>query len=383
MTDFRKLSDDQLDDLFRAADAGSHIESHFDERFWNEMEDLLPSKQQPRRKLLIWWTAAAIVACLGFVAFWRNQERSNDWQVTPIAAKEKSTRKEGSIQAIPNEKVRQTAVSKTNGLRNTPLIHRRNSVNRLKDESSDANSNLALNLGDQQQILESQNENDSVEKLPFKKTEILGAERIIIPEKSLDKLFYWQLSTGIGQSYQSSLNHSAAIGYQAAIGIGVRKKVKQMEMSFGLQVRMESLPNIQLSSFVPYTTVSGAAVIAQKTTSMKQLFSIDFPIALGTWYQKHLFYGQLTPGYQQFYSGENRYYVNAIESSREKSTGKMTHAKTLTMELGVGYSYAIRRNFILGGQVNVDVIRPFDVNYYSGDQRHFPVNIQVTMRRFF
>jgi hypothetical protein len=69
--------------------------------------------------------------------------------------------------------------------------------------------------------------------------------------------------------------------------------------------------------------------------------------------------------------------------SREQKVETLQHTKSLTMEIGLSYSYAIRRTLLLGGQVNVDVIRPFNTNYYAGKQSSYPVNGQIFIRKLF
>jgi hypothetical protein len=91
----------------------------------------------------------------------------------------------------------------------------------------------------------------------------------------------------------------------------------------------------------------------------------------------------ITPGIQSFYVGSSSLIANDLIVAREQKVETLQHTKSLTMEMGLSYSYAIRRSLLLGGQVNVDMISPFNTNYYAGKQSAYPLNGLIYIRKLF
>ena len=149
-----------------------------------------------------------------------------------------------------------------------------------------------------------------------------------------------------------------------------------MQLTAGIQLRTEFLSNIQW--------IEPVSATSYQLGQARQIYSVDFPLSIGTVLpNNNVLSFNITPGIQSFYVGSSSLITNDLIVAREQKVETLQHTKSLTMEMGLSYSYAIRRTLLLGVQVNVDVIRPFNTNYYAGKQSSYPVNGQIYIRKLF
>lgn len=391
MKEFRNYSDKELDELFREAHDATELSSDFQPEFWDEMEMLLPEKKQKKRAGMFWWTSAAIlVVAVGYFISTAEQ---------PIASKKnKQTLLKTSLKNNILTQDKQTNNSK--GLPTTTrqkqasigqLVQKRLVNNQLQFPQVDMQvlENIDILNGKPKQITVDPNDvknnltnaslpiyTDTFMRLKVIEPGMNTAQLIASKKYSYSPRFYVQVGAGIGKSYQTDVLNKSNNLRQLAVGAGLIKQMNGMQLTAGIQLRSEFLSNIQWTE--PLTTSS------YKLGQAKQIYSFDFPLSIGAVLPRNQQLAfTITPGIQSFYVGSSSIITNNEETAREQKVETLQHTKSLTMEMGLSYSYGICSTLLLGGQVNVDIIRPFNLNYYTGKQAAYPINGQLYIRKLF
>lgn len=391
MKEFRNYSDKELDELFREAHDATELSSDFQPEFWDEMEMLLPEKKQKKRAGMFWWTSAAIlVVAVGYFISTAEQ---------PIASKKnKQTLLKTSLKNNILTQDKQTNNSK--GLPTTTrqkqasigqLVQKRLVNNQLQFPQVDMQvlENIDILNGKPKQITVDPNDvknnltnaslpiyTDTFMRLKVIEPGMNTAQLIASKKYSYSPRFYVQVGAGIGKSYQTDVLNKSNNLRQLAVGAGLIKQMNGMQLTAGIQLRSEFLSNIQWTE--PLTTSS------YKLGQAKQIYSFDFPLSIGAVLPRNQQLAfTITPGIQSFYVGSSSIITNNEETAREQKVETLQHTKSLTMEMGLSYSYGISSTLLLGGQVNVDIIRPFNLNYYTGKQAAYPINGQLYIRKLF
>lgn len=391
MKEFRNYSDKELDELFREAHDATELSSDFQPEFWDEMEMLLPEKKQKKRAGMFWWTSAAIlVVAVGYFISTAEQ---------PIASKKnKQTLLKTSLKNNILTQDKQTNNSK--GLPTTTrqkqasigqLVQKRLVNNQLQFPQVDMQvlENIDILNGKPKQITVDPNDvknnlknaslpiyTDTFMRLKVIEPGMNTAQLIASKKYSYSPRFYVQVGAGIGKSYQTDVLNKSNNLRQLAVGAGLIKQMNGMQLTAGIQLRSEFLSNIQWTE--PLTTSS------YKLGQAKQIYSFDFPLSIGAVLPRNQQLAfTIIPGIQSFYVGSSSIITNNEETAREQKVETLQHTKSLTMEMGLSYSYGISSTLLLGGQVNVDIIRPFNLNYYTGKQAAYPINGQLYIRKLF
>lgn len=382
MKELQNYSDNELDDLFREAHNATELSSDFQPSFWEEMEALLPEKKQKIRAGIFWWTTAALLV-FGVTLFVVNDEEKSTMQPKTIAGNNDNCK---HINTLKNtlKNVQQSNVShkytqpttKSTNESNDRLVQQQ-----LLNESvvAQVDKHLMVELTDdnnQSTIESSTNLVDAPSKLAAITPKMNVQQLLPLQKYSDEQLFYVQVGTGIGRSYQNQVNGKNNTVYQVSLGAGLNKRINSMQLTAGIQLRTEFLSNIQW--------IEPVSATSYQLGQARQIYSVDFPLSIGTVLpNNNVLSFNITPGIQSFYVGSSSLITNDLIVAREQKVETLQHTKSLTMEMGLSYSYAIRRTLLLGVQVNVDVIRPFNTNYYAGKQSSYPVNGQIYIRKLF
>lgn len=383
MKEFQNYSDNELDDLFREAHNATKLSSDFQPSFWEEMEALLPEKKQKRRTGIFWWTAAALLV-LGVTLFVVNDEEKSTMQPKTIAGNNDNSKHINTLKNTSNN-VQQSNVShkdtqpttKSTNESNDRLVQQQQLLNESVVAQVDKHLMVELTDDNNQSTIES---STNVVEAPSKLAAItpkINVQHLLPLQKYSDEqLFYVQVGTGIGRSYQNQVNGKNNTVYQVSLGAGLNKQINGMQLTAGIQLRTEFLSNIQW--------IEPVSATSYQLGQARQIYSVDFPLSIGAVLpNNNVLSFNITPGIQSFYVGSSSLITNDLIVAREQKVETLQHTKSLTMELGLSYSYAIRRTLLLGGQVNVDVIRPFNTNYYAGKQSAYPVNGLIYIRKLF
>lgn len=383
MKEFQNYSDNELDDLFREAHNATELSSDFQAEFWDEMEMLLPEKKQKRRAGIFWWTSAALLV-LGVTLFVVNDEEKSTVQPKTIAGNKdnskhintlKNTSKYTQKSSVSHKDTQPT--TKSTNESNDRLVQQQQLLNESVVAQVDKHLMVDLTEDNNQSTIESStNVVDDPSKLATITPKMNVQQLLPLQKYSDEQLFYVQLGTGLGRSYQNQVNGKNNTVYQVSLGVGLNKQINGMQLTAGIQMRTEFLSNIQW--------VEPVSATSYQLGQARQIYSVDFPLSIGAVLpNNNVLSFNITPGIQSFYVGSSSLITNDLILSREQKVETLQYTKSLTMEMGLSYSYVIRRTLLLGGQVNVDVIRPFNTNYYVGKQSSYPVNGQIYIRKLF
>ncbi len=383
MKEFQNYSDNELDDLFREAHNATELSSDFQPSFWEEMEALLPEKKQKRRAGIFWWTAAALLV-LGVTLFVVNDEEKSTMQPKAIAGNNDNNKHINTLKNT-SENAQQSSVSykdtqpttKSTNESNDRLVQQQLQLNESVVAQVDKHLTVVLPEDNNQSTIES---STNVVEAPSKLAVItpkMNVQQLLPLQKYSDEqLFYVQVGTGIGRSYQNQVNGKNNTVYQVSLGAGLNKQINGMQLTAGIQLRTEFLSNIQW--------IEPVSATSYQLGQARQIYSIDFPLSIGAVLSNNnVLSFNITPGIQSFYVGSSSLIANDLIVAREQKVETLQHTKSLTMEMGLSYSYAIRRSLLLGGQVNVDMISPFNTNYYAGKQSAYPLNGLIYIRKLF
>lgn len=383
MKEFQNYSDNELDDLFREAHNATELSSDFQPSFWEEMEALLPQKKQKRRAGFFWWTTAALLV-LGVTIFVVNDEEKSTNQPKTIAGNKNNSKlihtfknkpKYTEQSSVTQKETHPTAKSTNES--NDRLVQQQQLLNESVEAQVDKHLTVKLMEDNNQSTIENTaNVIDAPSKLAAITPKMNVPHLLQLQKYSDEQLFYVQAGTGIGQSYQNQVNGKNNTVYQVSLGAGLNKQINGMQLTAGIQLRTEFLSNIQW--------VEPVSATSYQLGQARQIYSVDFPLSIGAVLpNNNVLSFNITPGIQSFYVGSSSLIANDLMVAREQKVETLQHTKSLTMEMGLSYSYAIRRTLLLGGQVNVDMIRPFNTNYYAGKQTAYPVNGQIYIRKLF
>jgi hypothetical protein len=383
MKEFQNYSDNELDDLFREAHNATELSSDFQPSFWEEMEALLPEKKQKRRAGIFWWTAAALLV-LGVTLFVVNDEEKSTMQPKAIAGNNDNNKHINTLKNT-SENAQQSSVSYKDTQPTTKSTNESN--DRLVQQQLQLNESVVAQVDNHLTVVLPEDNNKSTIESSTNVVEAPSKLAVITPKMNVqqllplqkysdEQLFYVQVGSGIGRSYQNQVNGKNNTVYQVSLGAGLNKQINGMQLTAGIQLRTEFLSNIQW--------IEPVSATSYQLGQARQIYSIDFPLSIGAVLSNNnVLSFNITPGIQSFYVGSSSLIANDLIVAREQKVETLQHTKSLTMEMGLSYSYAIRRSLLLGGQVNVDMISPFNTNYYAGKQSAYPLNGLIYIRKLF
>lgn len=380
------ISDNDLDQLFRDAYAAEGVEPLFVPEFWNEMEALLPLDS--KKRLVPWYVYAAsfvVVALLFSIPFSKPsiseiaQTQTEETAVRNLAQQSETT--------IPTIETQQASndISWKNADFNQANTQKRVKLG-ANPEHVFAQKSPMLEATQTEKATQSDTE---LEELTFSLPE---AEWLVLLPKSWDlcrgkihelnplekQRINWYLELGftLGQSPYLSQNAKRNLVGGAVLGGGISKRIDQVSVNFGLQARIEGFGglNYQENNFANDMT---------RIVSVKQLYSLDFPLRFNYHVKRSSFGFAVIPGIQLFIQGREQIFQNQQITREGNYLGKVEHSSTLSMEMGFNYDYQLTPKYSLGLRLNADVLRPLHTDYYLGKSASIPLNGQVILRRTF
>lgn len=399
-------NDQDIDQLFKGAKAPEP--AAFQESFWSEMEAMLP--EQKRKKAGFWWIAtgaATLVLLLGGVVWVANQPTESvrlTVQVKPFLQANQLERISKNVEHSFNQPVisesplvEENTVQSTVQPENENIFISNNTPGFVSPEqviqkvvpaeNLVANSIIAPELQTEELVIV-----DELPKIdpfyphypPSGLQDVTGdvptdcgtyktcaAKFIDFPKPSR---FYMQASAGIGQSAQHVVGQSDLVHFYA-VGGGLYKKLDRMVFTFGANARVDFTQNILYTSYPSSNT--------RVDTKYSQLYSFEMPVSMGYEAGRNSIVATVTPGFQTAFSGNRQETQNEVVVRSEQTFGKISNAKTLTMEIGATYWRSLTPNWYMGLGLNVDILKPFNSTMYAGEQRLLPFNGQLSLRRTF
>jgi len=398
-------NDQDIDQLFKGAQAPEP--APFQESFWSEMEAMLPA--QKRKKVGFWWIisgAATLALLVGGTFLYVNQSGQT---THTLAAKSTS---HANTPSVDNKSTATQPVAETPSANETISTKGRFTGT---DEASCGNAkhtkNGAIKTTPSDHLMPN---DDLTDNTPFRSTTPVApqAEELVIvdrlppyglefnrtsrfPEKNSSiptdcknlhscmleattfpkaPRFYVQASAGIGQSAQHVVGQSDLVHFYT-VGGGLYKKLDRMVFTFGANVRVDFTKNILYTTYPSSNT--------RVDTKYSQLYSFEMPVSMGYEAGRNSIVATLTPGFQTAFSGNQQETQSNVVVRSEQTFGKISNAKTLTMEIGATYWRSLAPNWYAGLGMNVDILKPFNSTMYAGEQRLLPFNGQLSLRRTF
>jgi hypothetical protein len=386
MRNYQEIEDRELDDLFRKAHTETAVVPQFDQAFWSEMESLLPIQSKKKRiPIYFWFTSIAAVLLISVGVFsWFSMDEKRETSSTSV--KHKSNNNLIEKQAEIKDKTVDLDVETTGFESRSKMLLDLTTL--LRSAKSDETTTLV------HEVCPTDNSNlEALDRDPFllMRKEIPCANK---PVFTLNKFapyiftpqndrYFIQLATGLGSSYQRAVTNRNGLLFTTTLTGGVRTSVRSMELQAGISLRAEFVDNI-IWTRNTNSLVNGQNTLGVERFNARQLYSLEFPLALG-WNGglRHNVVAQIVPGIQiAGYGIAQKEQENVVVDER-RGVQNMNDSKTMTMELGLAYNYRIGMRHQLGVACNMDVIRPFNTSYYLGQNRHFPINMQFSVRRYF
>ena len=396
-------NDQDIDQLFKGAKAPEP--AAFQESFWSEMEAMLP--EQKRKKAGLWWivSGAATLVLLAGGMFWvANQPEEG----ARLASQMKPFFSDNHLDVVSKrvtESFRPGVPCGTIDLMKDPSyfnsFNERNSTLLVKtpksivSNQSPLTSNPNANLINDTDIKSEQTKDELVivdqlppyvfdfnrvngcpEKYISVTTDCKNLHSCMLEATTFPKAprFYVQASAGIGQSAQHVVGQSDLVHFYT-VGGGLYKKLDRMVFTFGANVRVDFAKNILYTSYPSSNT--------RVDTKYSQLYSFEMPVSMGYESGRNSIVATVTPGFQTAFSGNQQETQNEVLVRSEQTFGKISNAKTLTMEIGANYWRSLTPNWYVGLGLNVDILKPFNSTMYAGEQRLLPLNGQLSLRRTF
>lgn len=406
-----QLTDAELDALFKEADAKQAVPA-FDDAFWGEVEAALPKKT--RRGGFFWISsgAACLLVATGTIFFFM-QEYGAAKTSTVAKTAEATTISADDTKTTPAD-VSETPVTENNQKNTTAEIaptpvQTTTGVNGGAPQRTPKTIAMPTTLS-QNEIVERVNEAPVV----VEKTNPVAVEpAMTATEESQWSLtrkgflftapvalndvartpgkpfshWYTEFGVGYGQSYKY-IEFGDNWMSQFRFAGGLYQEIGNMELSAGIALRAE-LPNnirsIQSANGTDVNAGSGSGNSNQLVNERQYrgLYSIEFPMTISGRMGRSTLGGILIPGIQMGYSGISTTVQNDQVVQRERIAGSVPESKTMTMELGAKYMYALTERLNLTGTCTFDVVRPFQSTYYTGESRNYPVTFFVGLRRTF
>lgn len=401
-------NDQDIDQLFKGAKAPEP--AAFQESFWSEMEAMLP--EQKRKKAGLWWitTGAATLVLLLGGAFWIANQSSEEIhlssQMRPFLG---MNRFEGVSKDVTHllQSAKTYGSPVENGFCLTAYLDAQ------RENSGILSSNNTPNFGSPEQVIQEVTPAENLVTTSIVTSEPQTEELVTVDElpkiepfhqysphdglyaatgdvpadcetfracaaKSIDfpkpSRFYLQASAGIGQSAQHVVGQSDLVHFYT-VGGGLYKKLDRMVFTFGANARVDFTKNILYTSYPSSNT--------RVDTKYSQLYSFEMPVSVGYESGRNSIVATVTPGFQTAFSGNQQETQNEVVVRSEQTFGKISNAKTLTMEIGANYWRSLAPNWYMGLGLNVDILKPFNSTMYAGEQRLLPLNGQLSLRRTF
>lgn len=384
------FSDQELDTLFQEAAAQGKAPA-FDDAYWAEMEAMLPAKK--RRGVIFWFTVGGIPIVLGIIGLslfgWNKNDQSSAQHLTgnDPSGKHNTSQTEiatsADVTASSEPSSEQTLVdSKTQKdqvFKNTP----RKKQEPIQIEESKA-IDPALELksiptpaGSETQVPNYANQDAPLTRLGRK--EMIFTYPVTLNDVSgnakVGRSFpvYVDFALGYGQSYRR-IDFENNWMAQFKLGAGIYSEIGNMQLAAGLDLRAEVPGNLsRVTSDANYSNV----------TNFRGIYSVEFPLYVGGRWGRSSFGGLMIPGIQVGYSGNQLHYENTTLVSRNQVAGTIPDSKSLTMEFGARYGYALTEHVQFAASMNMDVLRPFQSDSYSGEVRSLPISFFLGLRRTF
>lgn len=389
--------DEDIDQLFR--DSAKQMDVPFQDAFWDEMEAMLP--QQKKKKGFFWIFGASFTVIATVIAgtFLYPTQR-------PVSAKLKSvsTANLTPTNVVAISPIAQATVLKTNKTKETtveektqytnfksndytPRFENRASKNPFLTEGA-ISAHTSPNTGKTNPPFlkpftsqNTENQSESEIRLPFRS---MSTSIGLQPSKNIEMQlknrksnpWFVQLNAGISQAY---LREASTVSPTFSIGVGYQKQVANLAFSAGLQAQNMFVNSLEINR--TSRVYHFASTTYQQEIQIKQLYTLEIPLAVSMIKNRHTFSVGLTPGYLLGSLVKVREFENGSLEQQSNYLGQRIGLKSLSLKPHVGYQMQVNKAWQVGIQIQTQLLDQIDLTQFAGEARKFPLIGQLTIRK--
>lgn len=380
----KKLTDQELDQLFRDAYEAESVEPLYVADYWTEMKRMLPSKKMRVFSPWVPFASSVILAILLLLDF------PQDPLIEPlnqVVLTEEQPVVDLDIRGVYTQVssfdeptlVAPTKKQRTPG-QSTKVISSDQPFDLLADETQELPQEVDSETSLAHDNYVNRDDSLSDEEIPVLPIRYLQSFGGAIEDLSLKRKDSpsWYVELGVTGGSSPYLNGSAKRDFVmgATLGGGFSKRLDQVSIGLGVHARLEGFGGLTYKE-------TNFGVDMTREVSVKQLYSVDLPLKIGYHFKRSEISAVFVPGVQLFIYGKERIYQNQQLTREGTYTGKVEHSNSLTMEIGVNYFYQLTTKYSLGLKLQADVLRPLHTDYYLGKTSAIPLNGQIVLRRSF
>lgn len=389
--------DEDIDQLFR--DSAKQIDVPFQDAFWDEMEAMLPQKKKKKGFFWIFRTSFTVIAAVIAGTFLFPTQR-------PVSAKLKSV---SEVKSTPTDVVAISPIAQTTSLETnkttdtnvdekTQHAHFKSNdqASRFENRASKnpfltegaISAHTSSNTGKiNPPLLKSftsqntENQSESEIRLPFRS---MSTSIGLQPSKNIemqlknrrDNPWFLQLNAGIAQAY---LRDASTVSPTFSIGIGYQKQVVNLAFSAGLQVQNMFVNSLEITR--TSRVYHFASTTYEQKIQIKQLYTLEIPLAVSMIKNRHTFSVGLTPGYLIGSLVKVREFENGSLEQQNNYLGQRIGLKSMSLKPHVGYQMQVNKAWQVGIQIQTQLLDQIDLTPFAGEARKFPLTGQFTIRK--
>lgn len=391
--------DKDIDKLFR--ESANQVNVPFQDSFWDEMEAMLPQK---KKKKGFFWIFGASFTVIAFVI------AGTLLYPTHQVASEKSTRaprpfstnhaaapiaQTTSLEALEAREMTNAAAfadqesTNLSASERTPKSkkERQNkTINSLydqpaPDQSIDATDHLVTKTVPTTVPNPFANQSEEETRLPFRS---LATKLGLAPFRNVDlslknrknNPWFLQFNAGISQAY---LREASQIAPTFSVGIGYQIRSSQLAFSAGLQLQNMLINSLEITR--TSRVYNFASTNYKQEIQIKQLYTLEVPLAVSLIKNRHAFSLGVTPGYLLTSVVKVREFENELLQEQNNYLGQRIGLKSFSLKPTLGYQLAVNKSWHVGIHVQTQLFGQLDMNQFAGDERKFPLVGQLTIRK--
>lgn len=388
---------EDIDQLFR--DSAKQMDVPFQDAFWDEMEAMLPQKKKKKGFFWIFGASFTVIATVIAGTFLYPTQRPVSAKLTSVSSVNSTPTNVIAISPIAQatlletnkttetivEEKTQHAVFKSND--QTSRFENRASKNPFLTEGA-ISAHTSSNTGKiippflkpfTSQNTENQSESDN--RLPFRSmSNSIGLQ----PSKNIElqlknrksNPWFVQLNAGISQAY---LREASTVSPTFSIGVGYQKQVANLAISAGLQVQNMFVNSLEIKR--TSRVYHFASTTYQQEIQIKQLYTMEIPLAVSMIKNRHTFSVGLTPGYLLGSLVKVREFENGSLEQQSNYLGQRIGLKSLSLKPHVGYQMQVSKAWQVGIQIQTQLLDQINLTQFAGEARNFPLIGQITIRK--
>lgn len=389
--------DEDIDQLFR--DSAKQIDVPFQDAFWDEMEAMLPQKKKKKGFFWVFGASFTVIAVMIAGTFLYPTQRPVSAKLNSVSTANSTPTNVVAISPIAQatlletNKTMETTVEEktqhTNFKSNDHAPHFQNRASKnpfftegaisahTSSNTGKINPTFLTPISYQNIVNQTETEirllfrpmSNSIGLQPSKNIELQLKNRKSNP-------WFVQLNAGISQAY---LREASTVSPTFSIGVGYQKQVANLAFSAGLQVQNMFVNSLEINR--TSRVYHFASTTYQQEIQIKQLYTMEIPLAVSMIKNRHTFSVGLTPGYLLGSLVKVREFENGTLEQQSNYLGQRIGLKSLSLKPHVGYQMQVSKAWQVGIQIQTQLLDQIDLTQFAGEARNFPLIGQLTIRK--